>query len=39
MLTPAQRDTAHEGCRIEGMVPFSSHRGSVVVLRGLWNRH
>lgn len=39
MLTPVQRDTAHEGCRIEGMVPFSSHRGSVVVLRGLWHRN
>ncbi|MBD5801469.1 Cyclic di-GMP phosphodiesterase response regulator RpfG [Azoarcus sp. Aa7] len=39
MLNPAQRDTAHEHSRIEGMVPFSSHRGSVVVLRGLWNRH
>ncbi|NMG31686.1 HD-GYP domain-containing protein [Aromatoleum evansii] len=39
MLTPVQRETAHEGCRIEGMVPFSSHRGSVVVLRGLWHRN
>lgn len=39
MLTPMQRDTAQEDCRIEGMVPFSSHRGSVVVLRGLWNRY
>jgi hypothetical protein len=36
MLTPQPRDTAQEGFRIEGMVPFSSYRGSVVVLRGLW---
>jgi len=39
MLTPLQRDTAHEQFRIEGMVPFSTHRGAVVVIRGLWHRH
>ncbi|BAL22369.1 HD-GYP domain-containing protein [Azoarcus sp. KH32C] len=37
MLTPQSRDTTQESCRIEGMVPFSNHRASVVVLRGLWN--
>ena len=39
MLTPLPRDTAQEAFRIEGMVPFSSYRGSVVVIRGLWHRH
>jgi HD-GYP domain-containing protein (c-di-GMP phosphodiesterase class II) len=39
MLTPLQRDTAQEAYRIQGMVPFSSYRGSVVVIRGLWHRH
>ena len=39
MLTPVQRDTSQEALRIEGMVPFSHYRGSVVVVRGLWNRH
>lgn len=39
MLTPLQRDTAQEPFRIEGMVPFSSYRGSVVVIRSLWHRH
>lgn len=38
MLTPQPRDTSQEQFRIEGMVPFSNYRGSVVVLRGLWNQ-
>ena len=38
MLSPQPRDTAMEAHRIEGMVPFSAYKGSVVVLRGLWNR-
>ncbi|AYH41806.1 HD domain-containing phosphohydrolase [Azoarcus sp. DN11] len=37
MLTPVQHDTAREECRIEGMVPFSNHRGAIAVLRGLWH--
>ena len=38
MLTPLQRDTANDKYRVEGIVPFSNYRGSVVVLRSLWNR-
>lgn len=38
MLTPLQRDTADEKFRVEGIVPFSNYRGSIVVLRSLWNR-
>lgn len=38
MLSPQPRDTAMETHRIEGMVPFSAYRGSVVMLRGLWHR-
>ena len=38
MLTPLQRDTADDEFRVEGIVPFSNYRGSVVVLRSLWNR-
>lgn len=37
MLKPAPRDTAQATHRIEGLVPFSNYKGSVVVLRGLWN--
>jgi len=38
MLTPLERDTACDEFRVEGIVPFSNYRGSVVVLRSLWNR-
>jgi len=39
MLSPGLRDTSQPEFRVEGMVPFSNYRGSVVVIRGLWNRH
>jgi HD-GYP domain-containing protein (c-di-GMP phosphodiesterase class II) len=37
MLSPVSRDTASPGFAIEGMVPFSNYRGSIAVIRSLWN--
>ena len=37
MLSPAQRDTTDPECRIQGMVSFVDYRGSIAVLRNLWN--
>lgn len=36
-LTPARRDTAQPEYAVEGMVPFSGYRGSIAVIRSLWD--
>lgn len=38
MLGTIPRDTSTADFHIEGMVPFSNYRGSIVILRNLWNR-
>lgn len=37
MLSPVRRDTSTEAHAIEGMVPFSNYKGSIAVIRGIWN--
>ncbi|MCK0507564.1 HD-GYP domain-containing protein [Aromatoleum anaerobium] len=38
MLGTIPRDTSTADFHIEGMVPFSNYRGSIVIIRNLWNR-
>ncbi len=37
MLTPRKRDTAVDTYAIEGMVPFAGFRGSIAIIRALWD--
>ncbi|MCB1955033.1 MAG: HD domain-containing protein [Rhodocyclaceae bacterium] len=37
MLTPRRRDTSADGYAIEGMLPFSGYRGSIAIIRSLWD--
>jgi HD-GYP domain-containing protein (c-di-GMP phosphodiesterase class II) len=37
LLSPVPRDTSARESAIEGMLPFSSYRGSISVIRRLWN--
>jgi HD-GYP domain-containing protein (c-di-GMP phosphodiesterase class II) len=36
MLTPMRRETSNPEHKIEGIVSFATHRGSIAVIRGLW---
>lgn len=37
MLSPVRRDTGHNGHAVDGMVPFSQYKGSIAIIRGIWN--
>lgn len=37
MLSPVRRATSHDSHAVEGMVPFSQYKGSIAIIRGIWN--
>lgn len=37
MLAPTRRETAGASHAVEGMVPFSQYKGSIAIIRSIWN--